>query len=205
MSMTIATRTSKGEEPGVRATEMSAVRGAVIIAGRSVLRRHDHFARYLERLSPADRIVLDAVNAAEWVPMSTVHVHERVLDDMRFDRDEARRIGLEISEIVNGLLYTTVASLAGRIGLSPWLVFGQAQRMWDRSYLGGRMDVSRLAESCAQISVTGDPLACYSLHREALGGALLHVVGRFRKDGRLTAIPARHSATTFAFSIRWHL
>jgi hypothetical protein len=104
---------------------------------------------------------------------------------------------------LNGLVYSTIARLAGRMGASPWLVFGQANKTWKRLYQGGAVAVYRLGEHDARVEVWGDPFTRYALHREAFGGALLHVLENYCERPTLTETRERRGPATFSFLVRW--
>lgn len=182
---------------------LRGVRGTIVLSGRRVLRGRGLYAAYERELPAASRAALDAVTAGDLVPLALAEAHEGALDRLGIDRDGERSFGAEMSEIVNGVVYSTLIRLVGAAGASPWVVFKQANKTWGRLYEGGAVAAYKLGPSTARLEVWGDPLARHEMHREAFGGALLHAVASFCKTPTLNEIPAKRSETTFAFFVKW--
>jgi hypothetical protein len=182
---------------------LTAMRGGVVFAGWKVLRAHGHYETYEARVPLDVRDALHNVTSNDWVPLSIVDVHERACDSLGMPREEARAVGVEMSRVLNGIVYTTILRLAGKVGASPWLVFSQANKTWRRLYQGGAVAVYRLGERDARVEVLGDPLSRYPLHREAFGGALLHVVESFCERPMLMEVAERRDPMSFSYLVRW--
>jgi len=165
-------------------------RGTIVLSGRRVLRGRGLYAAYERELPAPSRAALDAAN-------------EGALVRLGLDRDDERSFGAEMSEIVNGAVYSTLIRLVGAAGASPWVVFKQANKTWGRLYEGGAVAAYQLGPSAARLEVWGDPLARHEMHREAFGGALLHAVAGFCKAPTLSEIVAKRSETSFAFLVKW--
>jgi hypothetical protein len=180
-----------------------AVRGSLLLAGRKVLRDRRLYPRY-EALVPAeDAAALAQVTSSDWVPAALVEVHERAFDGLELSRGDARAVGAEMSRALNGVVYSTLVRLAGQLGASPWVVLDQADKTWRRLYAGGAIRVHRLGNADARVEVLGDPFTPYALHREAFGGALLHVLEVYCERPSLTELFDRRGPMSFSFVLRW--
>jgi hypothetical protein len=178
-------------------------RGTIVLSGRRVLRTRGLTADYERLLSAPARAALDAVTAGDLVPMALAEAHEDALDRLGLARDDQRSFGAEMSEIVNGVVYSTLIRLVGATGASPFVVFKQANKTWSRLYDGGAVAAYQLAPSIARVEVWGDSLARHEMHREAFGGALLHAVASFCKTPALSELPTKRSENSFAFQVKW--
>ena len=87
--------------------------------------------------------------------------------------------------------------------VNPWLVFGQANKSWQRLYRGGAVVAFKRGESIARIEVWGNPLARYRLHREAFAGALAHVLESYCDAPTLTESLEVRTDQSYAFNVRW--
>ena len=187
-----------------RSTPMlSAVRGVVVLAGWKALRARGLFERYSAIVKPEVLLALTTTTANDWIAMDVVDAHEQAFDQLDLSRDDARAIGAEMSRTLNGVLYSTLARLAGTLGASPWLVFAQANKTWARFYRGGAVAVLKRGPRDACVEVWGDVLTPYALHREAFGGALLHVVASYCEKPTMNELRDARASTMFSFLVRW--
>lgn len=182
---------------------MTGMRGIVAISGRRVLQARGRFDDY-EAFVPAEhRTALATVTAGEVLPMSLAHVHVGAIDRLGLSRDEARSLGGEMSRAMHGIVFSTIVRLGGQLGASPWLVFSKAPKVWARMYCGGAVAIFRRDERAARVAVWGDPLARYALHREAVGGGLLHVVEACCTRPVMYELTEYRTPAEFSFLIRW--
>jgi hypothetical protein len=182
---------------------LHAARGSIFRTGWKALAARGLHQAY-EALLPQDqRAEILASLSSDWVPFRLLDAHEHAFDQLDLTRDDARLVGAEMSRGVNGVVYATLARLAGQLGASPWLVFGQANKTWQRLYGGGAVAVFRRGERSARIEVWGNPLARYRLHREGFAGALVHVLETYCDGPTLTENIDLRTSKSFAFNARW--
>jgi hypothetical protein len=182
---------------------MTGMRGMVVIAGRKALQRRGLLGAH-EALVPAEhRAALAAATAGELLPMPIVHAHESAFDRLGLPRDEARALGAEMSRAMHGIVFSTIARLAGRLGTSPWLVFAKAPKAFERMYRGGGIAIFRRDERVARVAVVGDPLARYALHREAFNGGLLQVLEGYCDRPQSNELVECRAPDAFSFLYRW--
>jgi hypothetical protein len=182
---------------------LHGARGSILHTGWKALAARGLREAYEARLAPEHRSEVLACLSTDWVPFSLLEAHEHAFDQLDLSRDDARLVGVEMSRGVNGVVYATLARLAGQLGASPWLVFGQANKTWQRLYAGGAVAVFKRGERNARIEVWGNPLARYRLHREAFAGALVHVLESYCEEPTLTESIDQRTSTSYAFHARW--
>jgi hypothetical protein len=191
------------ESPAGPGEPMAGARGVVVLSGRKALQARGLLDAY-EALVPSERrAALAAATAGALLPMAVVHAHESAIDALGLPRDEARALGGEMSRAMHGIVFDTIARLAGRLGASPWLIFAKAPAVWGRMYQGGGVAVFRRDERAARVAVRGDPLARYATHREAFAGGLLHVVGAYCERPLMHELVERRAPAEFSFLVRW--
>jgi len=170
-----------------RSTPMlSAVRGVVVLAGWKALRARGLFERYSAIVKPEVLLALTTTTANDWIAMDVVDAHEQAFDQLDLSRDDARAIGAEMSRTLNGVLYSTLAN-----------------KTWARFYRGGAVAVLKRGPRDACVEVWGDVLTPYALHREAFGGALLHVVASYCEKPTMNELRDARASTMFSFLVRW--
>lgn len=180
-----------------------AMRGSNIVVGRRWLRERQLEHAYLAALGDRDRDAVVAVGAADWVPLSLVMAHYDALDALPIGHEERVDFGGAVSRTINGIVLTTVARLAGRAGLSPFVPLSRAASIFARNYRGGAVGVYRTGPTEARFEVLGAPMATSITHRETVEGALLDGGRPFSSLLAVTEILGRRTASSYAFRLRW--
>lgn len=184
-------------------SQIDAMRGTNFLAGRRWLREQGLERRYLQSLSPAIREAILVVEASAWVPMDVVLPHYVALDALELTFDQRVEFGANVSRSINGVVLTTIARLAGRVGLTPLTPLSRAAKLFARNYRGGAAAVYKTAPTEARFEVHGAPMAVSTCHRDNVLGAFLDGARPFASDVRVTEILARRTADTYALRIRW--
>ena len=184
-------------------SEMDGMRGTNFVVGDRWLREHGHYTQYWEALPEPTRAIVRTVDVSSWLPMSVALPHYRALDALPLSYEDRIAFGASVSQSVNGVVLSTVARLAGSIGLSPFVPLARAAKLFARNFRGGAVGVTKVGATEARFEVLGTPLAVSACHRDNIGGALLDGTRTFAADVRVTEIATRRTPTSYAFRIRW--
>lgn len=182
---------------------MDAMRGTNFIAGRRWLRDHDLELRYLSALPAAARSAIELMDAADWAPMEVVIVHYAALDSLETTYEERLALGGWVSGHINGVVLSTVARLAGSVGLSPFVPLSRAAKLFARNFRHGAAAAYKVGPTEARFEVHGCPMASSVSHRDHLLGALLHGAKPFAADVHVSELSARRTATSYALRLKW--
>lgn len=184
-------------------TPMDGMRGTNFIAGRRWLRERGLEAPYLERLPGEVREVIVAIDAMAWAPMTIALPHYAALDALELSYEQRLQLGADVSTQINGVVLSTIARLAGRVGLSPLTPLSRAAKLFARNFRGGAVAVYQITTSEARFEVKGAPMATSASHRDNLCGALIEGSRPFAPRVQVQEIVSMRSATAYAFQLRW--
>jgi hypothetical protein len=182
---------------------VSKFRATWLASSLKAVRTRGFFDRYLENLPEQYRdIVLHAV-AGEWLPVEVAVAHYAALDALALSEVEILAIGAEVNARFNSLFLQTVLRLAKGVGATPWTAFRQAQKMWDRTWVGGGYAIVKLGEREARGEVIGWPCARFRYTRVGMRGMVSSVTTLFCRRAWVQEIPAQCTDTRLAYKINW--
>jgi hypothetical protein len=93
--------------------------------------------------------------------------------------------------------------LAAGTGVTPWTVFAQARRFWDRAFQGSGVSVSKLGPKEARMEIVGWPLARIEYTRVSFRGILVSLTRRFCTRVYVTEVAAMCTDTSAAYRAAW--
>ena len=148
------------------------VRSTILLSSIQTLREAGYGERYDARMPERARERLCAVGAPSWLPIDLAWTHYATCNALGLSVDEVLAIGAKVDPVhVSGVGLVLRAARAG--GVTPWAVFDNAARYWQRMYDGGRLDVAREGPKDARLVVRGQPLVRFAYWRTGLRGIVL--------------------------------
>ena len=181
---------------------LEAVKGTIFFLDWRWLRSQGSYERYESAIQPAVRDSLLHLTTGDWAPVELLHAHYRALDSMGFAREQAMTCGVMLGEAEHGALLRTLIRLAGRLGATPWSAFGQAQKIWSRSWRGGGIMPYRLGDRSARVEVRGNGAARSPFHRGSFAGALSVGIGWLCNKHTIRELDEVRG-DSFAFQVDW--
>lgn len=137
------------------------------------LRTHGQFERYLTVVDPAYRDTILGSLAPEWLPLEVAAAHYSACDALQLSPEVMQRIGEDVGDRIQGTFLGTVVKRARLLGLTPWLLLDQFERLWGRLMLGGGVGVYKTAPKDARVEVHNLGLARYAYFRTAFCGVIV--------------------------------
>ncbi len=182
---------------------MDAMRGTNFVAGRRWLRDHALEERYLDAMTADVRHAITMLDAADWAPMSVVMPHYAALDALGMSHEARLALGGWVSGHINGVVLSTIARLAGGVGLSPFVPLSRAAKLFARNFRHGAVGVYKIGAAEARMEVLGCPMAASISHREHVVGALAHGAEPFASHVQVIELSAARTASSYAIRVKW--
>lgn len=183
---------------------VSAVRSTLIQSSLTTLREHGYFERYVQELNPRYKETILQSLAPEWLGMEIAMAHYGACDALRLSHDQLLSVGESVGNRIQGTFIATLVKRARTIGLTPWIPFGQFDRLWQRLMQGGAVALYKKGPKDATIEVRNLPLARFSYFRAAFCGVIAS--GGKLGAGRAVTVKvtdAREVETRLVFSVSW--
>jgi hypothetical protein len=108
-----------------------------------------------------------------------------------------------VSRANNGVVIRTMANLAGRIGISPWVALRSADRVWQRNNRGGGIAVYKVSERVARLEFWQVPLAQSPFFVTSMRGAIAIGLEDFCERILVTDVPEHLTSDGFALRLVW--
>ncbi|MEM9190850.1 MAG: hypothetical protein AAGF12_16820 [Myxococcota bacterium] len=178
----------------------SAMRAALVSSGRGWLRERGLFDAYLAPLPPEARTVIETAAASDMLPLTVLRAHYRSMDALRLSIEDQRASGRHIGKENWGAMMKVVATLAGRMGASPWIALSRAPQIFARNVTGGGLRAERLTGTRARIVLSQFEISRSEYFVHSVIGSFLAGLDPFcEADARITD----RDGVSFSFTIDW--
>jgi hypothetical protein len=149
-----------------------AIRSTLIQSSLNTLRKRGHFERYAQLVSPQYKTTLLETLAPEWLPLDMAAAHYAACDALELSQQELVDIGEDVGERIQGTFISTLVRKARTVGLNPWVVLGQFERLWGRLIEGGAVGLTRTGPKDGTVDARNLPLCQYNYFRVAFCGVI---------------------------------
>jgi hypothetical protein len=152
---------------------VNAVRSTLIQSSINTLRERGHYDRYLGLLAERHREQILHTLAPEWLPIEVGIAHYAACDALHLPDAELTAVGESVGHRIQGTFISTLVKKARTMGLTPWLILGQFQRLWERLIQGGATSLIKRGPKDAIVEVRMLPLARFDYFRAGFCGVIL--------------------------------
>jgi len=180
------------------------VRGTVLVTSLRALRTRGLFDQYLLKLDARQRERVMSIAAATWVPFDVALDHYAACNALDLGRSTIEEIGGEAGRFINETVVGVIARRFGReAGATPWLAFGQADRLISRTWQGSAISVTKLGPKEARLEWIGQPLAVFPYFRIAYKGFIHGIMTLFCDVAFVREIAPLCNETSLAYRCSW--
>jgi hypothetical protein len=151
---------------------VTAVRSTLIQSSLNTLRKRGHFEHYLTTLNPRYRSALLESLAPEWLPLDAAMAHYAACDALGLSPQELQDIGEDVGERIQGTFIGTLVRKARTVGLTPWVLLAQFQRLWERLMQGGAVGLAKTGPKDCSVDIRLLPLCEYTYFRVGFCGVI---------------------------------
>lgn len=155
--------------PRDRTPPVTEVRSTLLTASLQGMRVMGWEARYFAALAAPLHDRVRGLVAGSWLPVAEAESHYRACDAMALSKDEVRKLGEAVSERTQQTFVGTIVRTAGGAGATPWHLYANAHRVWDRMIRGADQCVYRLGPKEALVELVGCSLLSIPYFRSAVG------------------------------------
>jgi len=151
---------------------VTSIRSTLIQSSLNTLRKRGHFERYCLLVSPQHKTALLETLAPEWLALEVAVAHYVACDALGLPGQELHDIGEDVGDRIQGTFISTLVRRTRTVGLTPWVVVGQIQRLWERLILGGAVGLTRTGPRDCTVETQNLDLCRYSYFRAAFCGVI---------------------------------
>lgn len=155
---------------------LTGVRSTLIQSSLNTLRKRGHFERYAGLVAAQHRATLLESLAPEWLSPQAAAAHYAACDALSLSAHELVEIGETVGDRIQGTFVGTLVRRARTVGLNPWVMVPQFERLRERLLQGGAMEVIKVGPKDCTVDMRELSLCQYDYFRAAFCGVLAAVL-----------------------------
>jgi hypothetical protein len=183
-----------------RATHL---RSTIISSSIAALRELGFYEAYVAQLDAQARDEVLSIVPGVWVPMALGFVHYTACDRLRLPVSDLLALGSHAGERVMRSPLSVAMTLAKESGVTPWTMFAQSQRLWERSFQGSAIGVFKLGPKEARAEIVGWPLARIEYNRVSVRGILAGLAQPFCTRVYVSEVTPLCTTSTCGYRVAW--
>ena len=164
---------------------------------------HERYVTALTALAPSQAETIASAVAGTWLPVSIAMAHYDACDRLDMPTRDQVAMGVDVMRHTHRTVLSVAMRLSSRRIATPWMIFGHAQRLWDRTWNGGAIGVFRTGEREVRMELLGWPCARFTYCRAAMRGIIIGFTEPFCEKVHAVEIPALHSPTSMGYRVAW--
>jgi hypothetical protein len=189
--------------PASQLRETTLFRSTWLASSLRSLRARDLLEAYRARLPARFHApVLESV-AGVWLPIEVAIAHYDSIDALGIPAQTIFEMGQEIQNFAQSGIARLVLRTSRGAGVTPWAIFREFRRLWDRTWQGGDFEIAKAGPKDAQIHIVGWSVAPSTYVRHAMRGVLDGVTGMFCEKAFVREVPALCSGLSLGYRIAW--
>jgi hypothetical protein len=189
--------------PRSRIPTVTRFRSTWLAASLHALRDLGLYERYIACVAPVHVDAITSAVAGMWLPFELAMSHYAACD--RLDMSRADRVAMGVRVLDH--THRTVLAVAMRRTMysesAKWTMLRNAQRLWDRNWIGGGVGVFKTGPREVRMELVGWPCARFDYCRVAMQGILLGFTELFCDSPRVTEIPALQTVASMGYRVSW--
>jgi hypothetical protein len=182
---------------------VSAVRSTLIQSSLHTLQARGLYDRYVQHLPAAHHETVLRTLAPTWLPISAGLAHYHACEALGLSEIDQVDMGTAVGARVQHGFLRTLARTGQNLGVSPWTLLKQVQRVWDRTFQGGGCALYKVGPKDARADMHGLPLAQIGYFRNAWRGAFMVGLSLVCTRAFCKIAPARGGPNVLSYRVSW--
>jgi hypothetical protein len=182
---------------------LTAVRSTWVTSSVLGLREHGHYDRYVARIAPDFRDAVLGAVAGSWLPVAAFAAHYAACDALGIPEEEQVAMGERATKQIHGTMIDLARRLAREAGATPWVLLGQAPKLFERVARGGAIAVHSIGPKDARLEALGYPVAGSVYARLAMRGAVRSLACIFGHRAYVHDVRGRCTSTQLTYRVQW--
>ena len=191
-------------QPREQTPGVSGVRAFVFLSGMRWMRERGYLEAFRRGVPERVFALTERTAPLEWVGLDESMTIYRALDALTLPLHEQEELGRFVSDANNGVIVSTMARLAGKLGVSPLRVVNRINSLWLRNNRGGAVAVYELGETALRLEFWAVPFAVVPFFRASMCGAIAVGLEPFGKELRVTEVPEHLETDGFSLRVSWN-
>jgi hypothetical protein len=183
--------------------ETSHFRSSWLGSSLRSLRTHRYFDAYERRLPAEFRAPILESLAGTWLPIEVAVAHYATVDALDIPPATIFEMGREVQDHAQSILAPLALRTAKGLGVTPWVLFGQFRKIWDRTFRGGDFAIDKIGPKEAELEIIAWTLAPSSYVRHGMRGVLEGMLGMFCEKVHVREVPLKCGKRSLGYRFSW--
>jgi hypothetical protein len=168
----------------------------------SSLRERGYFEGYVRGLPASFHDVVLASVAGTWLPIDVAIAHYAAVDALSIPAATIFEMGRQVQDHAQSIIAPLALRAARDLGVTPWFIFGQFRKIWDRTWRGGDFAIDKIGPKEADLEIVGWTVAGSAYIRNALRGVFDGMLGACCERVYIQEAPPR-TRRALRFRFNW--
>jgi len=187
--------------PVERIEPVRSLRSTLLSGSIQALRGRGLFEKYFGELPRQHHDAIRSMVAGVWIPMELARAHYDALDRLIPSESDQFDMGRDVADRIHRTLLATVARAATGVGVTPWIGLAQFPKLWERTFVGGGISVTKITPKDARVELVRLSLLETSYFRNAFRGVMAAGIELFCRRAFVTELPRR--GEIYALKVSW--
>ena len=173
------------------------------MSSQKLLREEGLFAEYEAHLNPAHQRTVLETSVPRWLDIAIGLAHYEACDALKLGPNRVAEMGQGLGMQRRGTFLGVAVGLAAGVGVTPWTVLSQGDRIWRRGFQGGALGTQKTGDKEARIEIVGWPCARVPYVRHAFRGLVLGVMGLMSPHVSVHELAGLQRENAVAYRLSW--
>lgn len=187
--------------PVERIESVRSVRSTLLSGSIQAMRARGLYEKYFTELPPQHHEAMRSMVAGVWIPLELARAHYDALDRLVPSEADQLDMGRDVADRIHRTILATVARAATGVGVTPWTGLAHFPKLWERTFVGGGVSVTKISPKDARVDVVRLSLMETSYFRHAFRGVMTAGVELFCRRAFAVELPKR--GDVHAIKLSW--
>lgn len=188
--------------PRAQLAPTTEFRSTWLVSSQNAIRQRRRYDDYLAKLPDRHRETLETLVVGSWVPIDVAIAHYEACDALGFMAQEQIDIGRDVTKTLNNTLLSTALRLV-TTSATLWTTLAQMNRLWERMFVGGGVQVWKLGPKECRVELLGCRLAHIPYFRAGLQGVFIGIASHLTTKVYVNEVPRLNGPTTIVYRGSW--
>jgi hypothetical protein len=186
-----------------RIEPLREIRTTLLSASLMEVRARGFGDKYFEVIDPEHRETMQSMVAGGWTPLAVGMAHYAACDRLGLTSEQQFAMGHAIGARIQQSVLGTLVRLAKDSGATPWTIFSNIERLWDRMMRGSAIGIWETGPKDARLELHQCPIVRHAYCRNAMRGIIAGMAEQVARKVYVNEVPSQTTDVRFVADVAW--
>ncbi len=181
----------------------SSVRSTWLASSLRGLRERDLLDAYFALLPERFHDPVRTTAAGVWLPVDVAMAHYEACDGLDLPVNSVLEMGVSATRAAHSGVVNVLRTLAGGAGATPWALLAQLQRVWEKSWIGAAVGVTKVGPKEAHVEIVQFQPSIYRHCRVGIRGVTIGMAEIFCKKAYAQELTELCTPLSLGIKLQW--